>query len=380
MKILIAIDSFKGSISSLESTRIIHNKIIEVLSEASIIDQPIADGGEGTVDCLLSSFEGKKIYVKVHDPLMRETEAFYGLLEDKTAIIEMAQASGLTLLSDSEKNPLYTTTYGTGELIKDALDKGARNFIIGLGGSATNDCGIGMLNALGVKFLDKFKLPLKPIGKSLNLIADIDIKNFDKRLAETSFLIASDVDNPLYGFNGATYIYGKQKGASNKDIETLDEGLKSFHNLVNSILFKTDPSSPGSGAAGGLGYAFKNFLNASLKPGIDIIFEKIQLEKIAKNVDLIITGEGRIDEQSRMGKLLSGIGKLGKKYDIPVIALAGSLATNSKIMHEIGITSMFSIIDKPINLQEALDEENTKKAITSTVEEICRLIKALKKE
>ncbi|MDY0139937.1 MAG: glycerate kinase, partial [Candidatus Izemoplasmatales bacterium] len=313
-------------------------------------------------------------------PLMRETKAFYGLLEDKTAIIEMAQASGLTLLSDSEKNPLYTTTYGTGELIKDALDKGARNFIIGLGGSATNDCGIGMLNALGVKFLDKFKLPLKPIGQSLNLIADIDIKNFDKRLAETSFLIASDVDNPLYGFNGATYIYGKQKGASNKDIETLDEGLKSFHNLVNSILFKTDPSSPGSGAAGGLGYAFKNFLNASLKPGIDIIFEKIQLEKIAKNVDLIITGEGRIDEQSRMGKLLSGIGKLGKKYDIPVIALAGSLAANSKIMHEIGITSMFSIIDKPINLQEALDEENTKKAITSTVEEICYLIKALKKE
>ena len=379
MKILVAMDSFKGSLSAQEACDAVEQGIKAVDENIEVIKKPIADGGEGTVDALVNSLNGKIINLEINDPLFRKVNGYYGIINKNTAIMEMAISSGLTLLKTRERNPMFTTTYGLGEMIRHALDKGIRDFIIGIGGSATNDAGMGMLNALGMKFYDKDNNLLKPIGKSLNYICKIDNNDFDKRINDSKFLIASDVNNPLFGLNGAAFIYGPQKGANQKDIIVLDNGLKNFHRIVKEQFNIDNSHINGAGAAGGLGYAFSSFMNADLKSGIDIVLSKLKLDEIIPSVDLIITGEGKIDEQSKMGKVLSGIGKLGLKFQVPVIALAGSIIDNLSL-ENIGITSAFSITNRAMTLEEAVDKEGTKIRLKSVSSEIINLLKHIKKE
>ena len=380
MKVAAAIDSFKGSMTSLEVAEAFEKGVKKVYKDAEFIKIPLADGGEGTVKALIDNLDGKMVNIKVKDPLMRDIDSFYGISGDgKTAVIEMAAASGLPLLSPDERNPLKATTFGTGELIKDALEKGCREFIIGIGGSATNDAGTGMLSALGYIFLDENGNELEPNGENL-----INIKSFKddkvmKEVSEAKFLIACDVDNPFYGTNGAAHVYGKQKGATGDIIKILDDGMRNFSNVIEKIK-KTDISNiSGSGAAGGLGGAFTAFFNSELKPGIDIITEKIELENKINGSDYVITGEGRIDFQSAMGKTPSGVAKLAKKYGIPVIAIGGSVDDEIGNIYDCGITAAFSIIDSPMTLGEAMDTENAQRLVEKTAEQIFRLIKQNKK-
>ena len=380
MKVVAAIDSFKGSMTSLEVAAAFEKGVKKVYKDAEFIKIPLADGGEGTVKALIDNLDGKMVNIKVKDPLMRDIDSFYGISGDgKTAVIEMAAASGLPLLSPDERNPLKATTFGTGELIKDALEKGCREFIIGIGGSATNDAGTGMLSALGYIFLDENGNELEPNGENL-----INIKSFKddkvmKEVSEAKFLIACDVDNPFYGTNGAAHVYGKQKGATSSIIKILDDGMRNFSNVIEKIK-KTDISNiSGSGAAGGLGGAFTAFFNSELKPGIDIITEKIELENKINGSDYVITGEGRIDFQSAMGKTPSGVAKLAKKYGIPVIAIGGSVDDEIGNIYDCGITAAFSIIDSPMTLGEAMDTKNAQRLVEKTAEQIFRLIKQNKK-
>lgn len=380
MKVVAAIDSFKGSMTSLEVAAAFEKGVKKVYKDAEFIKIPLADGGEGTVKALIDNLDGKMVNIKVKDPLMRDIDSFYGISGDgKTAVIEMAAASGLPLLSPDERNPLKATTFGTGELIKDALEKGCREFIIGIGGSATNDAGTGMLSALGYIFLDENGNELEPNGENL-----INIKSFKddkvmKEVSEAKFLIACDVDNPFYGTNGAAHVYGKQKGATSDIIKILDDGMRNFSNVIEKIK-KTDISNiSGSGAAGGLGGAFTAFFNSELKPGIDIITEKIELENKINGSDYVITGEGRIDFQSAMGKTPSGVAKLAKKYGIPVIAIGGSVDDEIGNIYDCGITAAFSIIDSPMTLGEAMDTKNAQRLVEKTAEQIFRLIKQNKK-
>ena len=380
MKVVAAIDSFKGSMTSLEVAAAFEKGVKKVYKDAEFIKIPLADGGEGTVKALIDNLDGKMVNIKVKDPLMRDIDSFYGISGDgKTAVIEMAAASGLPLLSPDERNPLKATTFGTGELIKDALEKGCREFIIGIGGSATNDAGTGMLSALGYIFLDENGNELEPNGENL-----INIKSFKddkvmKEVSEAKFLIACDVDNPFYGTNGAAHVYGKQKGATGDIIKILDDGMRNFSNVIEKIK-KTDISNiSGAGAAGGLGGAFTAFFNSELKPGIDIITEKIELENKINGSDYVITGEGRIDFQSAMGKTPSGVAKLAKKFGIPVIAIGGSVDDEIGNIYDCGITAAFSIIDSPMTLGEAMDTKNAQRLVEKTAEQIFRLIKQNKK-
>lgn len=376
MKIVAAIDSFKGSMSSLEVADAFELGARKVFSNLEVVKLSLADGGEGTVESLVDGGNGDIITLKVKNPLMREIESFYGIIKNKNlAVVEMAAASGLPLLSKEERNPMKTSTFGTGELIKDALKKGCREFIVGIGGSATNDGGIGMLSALGYKFLDRSGKILDPIGENLINIETIDTSDVMPELKESSFLVACDVDNPLYGERGAAEVYSRQKGATEEMVTQLDNGLKHFSEIVMKQFNIEIGNYPGAGAAGGLGGGFLGFLNAQLKPGIDIIIETIGLEEQIKDADLVITGEGRIDFQSIMGKTPVGVAKLGKKYNIPVIAIAGCLADNADLVHDHGIDAIFSIINHPLDLEDALKKENALKFVEKNAEQIMRLIK-----
>lgn len=313
MKILISIDSLKGSLSSIEAGNAIKKGILKVKEDAQVKILPLADGGEGTVDALVQGMNGKKETIEVTGPIAKKVDATYGLLKNtSTAIIEIAQASGLTLVPTELRNPLYTTTYGVGEIIKEAINKGYRNFIVGIGGSATNDAGIGMLQALGFEFYDKNNKLVGLGGKVLNEIRHIKIENRLKELDECKFKIACDVNNPLFGKNGAAYIYGSQKGATSEIIEELDNGLRNFSKVVKNYLSKDVANVEGAGAAGGLGFAFLAFLNSKLESGIKIILEEIKLEEELKDADFVITGEGRLDNQTAMGKAPIGVAKLAK--------------------------------------------------------------------
>lgn len=376
MKIVAAIDSFKGSMSSLEVADAFELGARKVFSNLEVVKLSLADGGEGTVESLVDGGNGDIITLKVKNPLMREIESFYGIIKNKNlAVVEMAAASGLPLLSKEERNPMKTSTFGTGELIKDALKKGCREFIVGIGGSATNDGGIGMLSALGYKFLDRSGKILDPIGENLINIETIDTSDVMPELKVSSFLVACDVDNPLYGERGAAEVYSRQKGATEEMVTELDNGLKHFSEIVMKQFNIEIGNYPGAGAAGGLGGGFLGFLNAQLKPGIDIIIETIGLEEQIKDADLVITGEGRIDFQSIMGKTPVGVGKLAKKYNIPVIAIAGCLADNADLVHDHGIDAIFSIINHPLDLEDALKKENALKFVEKNAEQIMRLIK-----
>ena len=353
MKIVVAPDSFKGSLTAIEVSDAIEQGIREVFPEAEIVKIPMADGGDGTVQCLVNATGGRILREKVTGPLGGEVLASYGILGDKkTAVIEMAEASGLTLVPENQRNPLITTTYGTGQLIKAALDQGCRKMIIGIGGSATNDGGAGMVQALGVELLDKDGEEIDFGGGELKKIFRIDTKYLDNRLSETKVLIASDVSNPLCGPKGAARVYGPQKGATPEMIKKLDESLAYFAEIIKRDLNKDVKDIPGAGAAGGLGASLMAFLDAELRPGIEIIIEIVKLEQAIKDTDLVITGEGKIDSQTIYGKAPIGVAKIAKKYNIPVIAVAAIIGDDADIVYQYGINTLIKISEPPMNLAE----------------------------
>ena len=372
-KIVIASDSFKGSLTSLEIAQAAEAGIRKVYPACEVVKVPIADGGEGTVDALIGFTGGVKVACKVHNPLMEQIDAYYGILGDgKTAVIEMASASGLTLLEPARQNPLYTTTYGTGELMMDAIARGCNHLIIGLGGSATNDGGIGMLTALGFVFRNSKGMPLEPIGAALGEIAYIDTIKATA-LHHIRFSVASDVTNPFFGPNGAAHVFARQKGADDDMIQVLDAGMTHFAHLVKRLRGIDLNAVPGTGAAGGLGGAFVAFLNSSISPGIRLVLETIHFRELIKKSDLIITGEGRMDKQTCMGKAPIGVLEFAQEQQIPVIALAGSLQ-DEEVLTEAGFMSVMPLLPAPVSLQEAMNKEYTKKNISRTVWQLLRLI------
>lgn len=373
MKIVVAPDSFKGSLEAAEVADCIEIGIRKVFNEAEIIKVPMADGGEGTVKTLVKSTGGEIIKVRALGPLLNSVEAYYGVLGDnRTAVIEMATASGLPLVSLEEKNPLITSTYGTGELIKHALEYGCRKIIVGIGGSATNDGGAGMARALGIRFLDKAGMELSDGGGGLSELVDIDMSCLDARLKETEILVACDVNNPLCGENGASYVYAPQKGANQEMVKILDNSLRHFGNIVEEKLGIKIMEESGTGAAGGLGFGMKAFLGAGLKKGIEIVIEAAKLEDKLKDADLVITGEGRMDNQTFNGKTPYGVAMLAKKKNIPVIGIAGGIEDVEELYNG-GFNGVFSILDKPMTLEEAVS--NCEALIIGTTEGIMRGIR-----
>jgi len=378
LKVLVALDSFKGSISSIEGGKAVVEGILPVFPDADIVALPLADGGEGTVDALVHATNGRYIKIPVIGPLHEKVLAAYGILGDgQTAVIEVAAACGLTLVPPAKRNPLSTTTYGVGELILDAIEKGCRKFIIGLGGSATNDGGLGMLQALGYRFLDKRNQSVGVDGKSLKHIERIVINHVHPKLRDCEFDIACDVHNPLYGPNGAAYIFGPQKGANQEMVEELDEGLRHFGMVIEQQLGLNISDISGAGAAGGLGGAFAGFLNGQLRSGTQLILDVLQIENHLQSADFVITGEGRLDSQTAMGKAPYGIAELASKYQVPVIALAGAISTDSSALNNLGITSYFSIMNEPMSLEQAMDCNKAYENLTFTSNQLFRLIKAV---
>jgi len=324
MKIVIAPDSFKESLSAFQAARAIEKGFRDVFPEAEYVLIPMADGGEGTVQSLVDATGGTVIEKRVTGPLGEPVDAFFGLLGDgKTAVIEMAAASGLHLVPNEKRNPLLTTTRGTGELIRAALDKGVEHLIIGVGGSATNDGGAGMIQALGGRLLDQKRQEIAPGGGHLSELAEIDLSSLDSRLKKVKIDVACDVDNPLTGPNGASAVFGPQKGATPEMVRQLDENLSRFADVVEQTLEKPIRHVPGAGAAGGLGAGLLAFLDAELKRGVEIVLEAVQFQERVKDASLVITGEGRIDGQTISGKTPIGVAKAAKQYGIPVIGIAG---------------------------------------------------------
>ncbi|CCU80995.1 Glycerate kinase [Halanaerobium saccharolyticum subsp. saccharolyticum DSM 6643] len=373
MRILVAPDSFKGSLTAMEAAENIKNGIHNYDSKIDVDLLPMADGGEGTVQSLVDATKGEIIKKKVTGPLGNRVEAFYGLLGDKkTAVIEMAAASGLPLVPEEKKNPSKTTTYGTGELIAAALDAGAQKIIIGIGGSATNDAGVGMAQALGAEILDEKGEQIDFGGGSLSQIEQIKLDKLDSRLKDVEILAACDVDNPLYGKEGAAYVYAPQKGANPEMVEILDQNLRHFNDIVIKELNKNPNEISGAGAAGGLGAGLVAFLDAELKAGVTIILDLINFEERLKNVDLVITGEGMLDGQSIYGKTPVGVSRSAAEKDIPVIAIAGTLGEGVEKVLDHGINSYFSIIDRPAALKEIIEE--SPKLLAKLSEQIIRTI------
>lgn len=379
MKIVISIDSLKGSLTSIEAANAIKKGILSVDNKSDVVIMPLADGGEGTVEALVQGMNGEEKVISVTGPINEKVNATYGILkETNTAIIEMAQASGLPLVPAELRNPLNTTTYGVGEIIKEAIEKGCRNFIVGIGGSATNDCGVGMLQALGFEFYDENDNLVGLGGKVLKQIKRIKTDNKLKELDECNFKIACDVNNPLYGENGAAYIYGPQKGATKEIVKELDKGLKNFAEVVKKDLGKDIAHIEGAGAAGGLGFGFLGFLNSKLESGIKIILDEIKLEEVVKDADIVITGEGRLDNQTAMGKAPIGVAKLAKKHGAKVIAIAGCTTPDAVKCNEEGIDAYFSIVNKAMTIDEAMKKENATQNMIETTIQIFNLIKAVK--
>jgi len=414
MKIIIAIDSFKGSLSSKEAGEAIKTGILRVVPDADVVISPLADGGEGTVETLVEALGGSLETVRVKGPLFQEVEAHYGILSEsekfqaeiksdthwetlpenpskahseapsetdsqyspndgKLAIMEMSQASGITLVAPEKRNPLKTGSYGVGEMILDAYHKGCRRFLMGIGGSATNDGGIGMLSALGFRFSKENGEEICPIGEGLKDLARIDATSVPKGLLHCSFQIACDVENPLYGENGASLVYGFQKGGNKELLSQMDLWMKRYSELVKEYNPAANPEAPGSGAAGGLGFAFRSFLQGELKSGVSLILEETKLSEKMQGADLVITGEGRLDEQSSMGKAPIGVAKLAKAQGIPVLAFAGAVTVGAKACNQAGIDAYFPILREITTLEDAMNKENARRNLEDTVEQVIRL-------
>lgn len=375
MKIVVAIDSFKGSLTSLQAGSAVKEAIHRLDSKAKVLVKPLADGGEGTVDALAEGPDSEIIKLQVSGPLLNTVEAKYCILkETNTAVIEMAEASGITLIPLEKRNPLETTTYGVGELIKDAINRGCRRFIVGIGGSATNDGGVGMLAALGYKFLDKEDTPIALGAKGLKDLCKIEVNGVMPELSECSFNIACDVTNPLCGENGCSAVYGPQKGATPEMIKNMDNWLKNFAKISKTLLNNTNENCAGAGAAGGLGFAFLTFTNAILKSGIDIVLEEINLEEDIKDADIVVTGEGRLDSQTVMGKAPIGVANLAKKYSKKVLAFSGCVTSDAEVCNEHGIDAFFPITRGITTLEEALNTNNAYKNLTATAYQVFRLL------
>ena len=374
MRVVVAVDSFKGSLSSLKAGEAIAQGILKVNNEHDVIVRPLADGGEGTVDALASGLNGNIVSVEVNGPDYNKVKAEYCILPNNTAVIEMAAAAGLTLLPEKERNPMYTTTYGVGEMICDALCRGCRHFIIGIGGSATNDGGIGMLSALGFDFLDVGGNKVLPSAVGLEHLHSITTENVLPVLNECTFRIACDVDNPLCGENGCSRIFSPQKGANEEDIQKMDIWLKKYALLAKRVASKADMYFPGAGAAGGLGFAFLSFLNASLESGINIVIDETNLEEHIKTADIVVTGEGRLDSQTVMGKAPVGVARLAKKYNKKVIAFAGCVTDDAEICNEYGIDAYFPILRNVGTIDDALNEKNAYNNLKSTAVQVFRMI------
>ena len=373
MKIVIAPDSFKGSLTALQVAEAIEVGLRRVFPDAAIEKVPMADGGEGTVQSLVDATDGEILTARVLDPLGNPIDAQYGVLGDGiTAVIEMAAASGLTLVPLDKRDPRVTTTYGTGELIRAALAHGCRKLIIGIGGSATNDGGAGMAQALGAKLLAASGKQIEPGGGSLATLNSIDLFELDPCIAETETVVACDVNNPLTGKQGASHIYGPQKGATPEMIEVLDANLAHFDKIVQRDLSKSVGNVPGAGAAGGLGAGLMAFLNASLKSGIEIVIEATELSKRFADADLVITGEGQINFQTVFGKTPVGVAKVAKTHNLPVIAIAGSIADNSDGVYDAGIDAMIDIVPEPMPLETAI--ENATPLIETAAERAGRMV------
>ena len=365
MKIVIAPDSFKECLTAAQVAQAIETGLKQVLPDAVYVKVPVADGGEGTLQSLVDATDGKLIEAMVTGPMGEPVSACFGLLGDgETAVIEMARASGIELVPADQRNPLISTTAGTGELILSALNHGIKRMIVGIGGSATNDGGAGMMQALGVRLLDRDGNDLPYGGAALSQLASIDTRRMDKRLKSVEFIAACDVDNPLTGANGASAVFGPQKGASPEMVQQLDQALQHYARIIERDLAVGVEHQPGAGAAGGMGAALLAFLRAELKPGIDIVMEAVDLTGHMSGADLVITGEGRIDSQTAQGKTPVGVARIAKQFGLPVIALAGSVGSGVEAVYKCGIDALFPIVHGAVPLSEALakGEENLTRA------------------
>lgn len=371
MNIIIAPDKFKGSLSAVEVAEAISDGIKKVSKDAATKIMPIADGGEGTVDAIAKAAKGRIVYKEVTGPLYKKVNAKMAIIYDDTAVIEMSEASGLTLIKEEERNPLLTTTYGTGELMLEAINMGCKRIIIGIGGSATNDCGAGMAQALGFKLLDKDGNDIAYGGGELSKVKRIIKSSLWDKIREVDVIVACDVNNPLCGENGASHVYGPQKGATPDMVEILDQGLSNFADVIKKDLGKSVKDIPGAGAAGGLGAGLISFLDGKLVSGIDVVLKAINFEENIKDADLIITGEGRVDAQSAFGKALEGVGKIAKKHNIPVIAITGSIGEGYEGVYKVGIDAVSSIIPYPMDLEYAM--KNSYNLIRDAAERVMRI-------
>lgn len=392
LKVVAAIDSFKGSMTSMEAGRAAREGILAAHPDAEVVIRPLADGGEGTTDALIEGLGGERIDLTVTGPLGDPVTCYYGYLSSTentgkknvgkdtatggmgsgTAIMEMAAAAGITLTD--VRDPLSATTFGVGEMILDAIDRDCRDFIIGIGGSATNDGGIGMLKALGFRFMDPDGNDPGEGGQALEKVASIDISGRDPRLDECRFRVACDVTNPLCGENGATYIYGPQKGVTDEMKDSLDQAMAHYASVAANTLGQDYAQAAGAGAAGGLGFALLSFLNAELIPGIQLILDAVGLEEELKDADVVITGEGRLDHQTAMGKAPVGVAELAKKYGATVIAFAGSVTPDAGACNLAGIDAFFPIVRGVTTLEEAMDSENAKANMRACAEQVFRLL------
>lgn len=379
MKITIAMDSFKGSLSSIEAGKAVEAGIHRVYPQAEINVRPLADGGEGTAYALTTGMGGEWITMEATGPLGKPVSCSYGIIRDsQTAIIEMSAAAGITLVPEAERNPLHTTTYGVGEMIADAIERGCRKFLVGIGGSATNDGGIGMLQALGFGFLSKEGKQVPYGAKGLSELVRIKDDNVIPQLAECSFRIACDVTNPLCGEQGCSAVYGPQKGADPAMIKQMDQWLADYAALAKETYPNADGRHPGTGAAGGLGFAFLTFANAVLASGITIVLDETHLSNDIMDSDMVITGEGRLDGQTVMGKAPIGVAKLAKEYGKPVIAFCGCATKDAVMCNEAGIDAFFPILREVVPAEEAMKTENAAANMSDAVEQAFRLLRTFK--
>ncbi len=355
MRIIIAPDKFKGSLDSREVAEAIARGWGEGWPDAELITCPLADGGEGTLDVLVQASSGRTVECKVTGPLGEPRRAPLGILGDgNTAVVEMAAASGLVLVPPENRDPRYTTTAGTGDLIRAALDAGARRIIVGIGGSATNDGGTGMASALGVRFLDDYNENLSPGAIYLNNVEAMDMKGLDPRVLKTEIIVASDVTNPLLGDRGASRVYAPQKGASEYDVELLERGLTRLAEVVSATIIPGLEDKPGAGAAGGLGFGLMAFLGAEVRPGIEVVTEAVGFERMLEGCGLVVTGEGRLDAQTAYGKTVTGVARVARRHGIPVLALGGEIAEGAEALRELGVNAMLGIASGPLSREESM--------------------------
>ena len=383
MKVVVAIDSFKGSLSSMEAGQAIAEGVKRVHKNAEVVVRPLADGGEGTVEALVEGMGGLFVTKEVTGPLGEKVGAVYGIIESKddlskTAIIEMSAAAGITLVPEENRNPMNTTTFGVGELILDAIERGCRHFIVGIGGSVTNDGGVGMLQALGYDFVTREGKTISYGGNGLRELESIKNTNVHPKLKECTFKVACDVTNPLCGENGSSAIFGPQKGATPEMVQELDQLLLHYAELSKSINSHANRFYPGTGAAGGMGFAFLTYTNATLESGIQIVLTETKLEELIATADFVVTGEGRLDGQTALGKAPIGVASLAKKYQKNVLAFAGAVTPDAKECNQHGIDAFFPILRGVVTLEEAMNKEVAHQNMVDTVEQVFRVVEMMK--